>query len=56
MPPTVREQVRDLATWSILQNDGPNHLGLRCNASPEHRMALITSDCGATRYLRIEWP
>ena len=25
------------------QKDGPDHLGLRCNARPEHRMALITS-------------
>ena len=25
--------------------DDPNHLGLRCNALPEHQMALITSGC-----------
>ena len=27
------------------KNDDPNHLGLRCNAVPEHQMALITSGC-----------
>ena len=32
-------------TWTILQNDDSNHLGLRCNAFPEHQMALITSGC-----------
>ena len=26
--------VRDLTTWTFLQHDGPNHLGLRCNAAP----------------------
>ena len=31
--------------WTILQNYGPNHLGLRYNALPEHQMALITSVC-----------
>ena len=36
--------------WTTLQNDDPDHLGLRCNALPEHQMALITSDCGATRF------
>ena len=30
-------------TWTIIQTHGPNHLVLRCNALPEHRMALITS-------------
>ena len=24
-------------TWTILQDDGPNHLGLRCNAFPGHQ-------------------
>ena len=28
---------------TILQQDGPNHLGLWYNALPEHQMALITS-------------
>ena len=28
-----------------LLNDGPNQLGLRCNAFPEHQMALTTSGC-----------
>ena len=32
-------------TWTVLQHDDPNHLGLRCNALPEHQMALITSGC-----------
>ena len=36
-------RVRDLSTWTILQNDGPSHLGLRCNALPAHQIALITS-------------
>ena len=34
-----------LTAWTILQNGGPNHLGLRCNAFPEHQMPPITSDC-----------
>ena len=37
------EQVRDPITWTILQKDGPCHLGLRCNELPAHQMALITS-------------
>ena len=37
-------QVRDPTTWTALQHDGPNHLGLRLNALPGHQMALITSD------------
>ena len=36
--------VRD-PTPTVLPNDDPNHLGLRCNALPEHQMALITSGC-----------
>ena len=32
-------------TWTIFQQDGPSHLGLRYNALPEHQMARITSDC-----------
>ena len=35
----------DLKIWTVLQNDGPNHLGLRCNALPAHQMARITSGC-----------
>ena len=46
---TEKLEVRDPATWIVLQHDGPNHLGLRCNASLEHQMALITSDCGTCR-------
>ena len=30
-------------TRTILQQDGPNHLGLWYNALPEHKLALITS-------------
>ena len=30
-------------TWTVLQQDGPNHLGLWYNVLPEHHMALITS-------------
>ena len=38
--------MRDLTTWTVLQNDGPDHLGLRCNALPWHQMALkFTSGC-----------
>ena len=44
--------VRDLTTWTVLQNDNPNHLGLRCNALPEHQMALITSDCAPSASAR----
>ena len=32
-------------TWTILQQDGPNHLGLWYNVLPEHQQALITSVC-----------
>ena len=32
-------------TWTILQHDGPIHLGLWCNASPEHQMAPIGLWC-----------
>ena len=31
--------------WTVLRHDGPDHLGLRCNALPWHQMALITSSC-----------
>ena len=33
----------NLLNITILQNDGPDRLGMRCNALPEHQMALITS-------------
>ena len=33
-------------TWTILQQDGPDHLGLWTNAIPGRQMALITSGCG----------
>ena len=32
-------------TWTPLQKNGPNHLGLRYNALSEHQMALVTSGC-----------
>ena len=37
--------VRAPTTWTMARHDGPNYLGLRCDALPEHQMALITSDC-----------
>ena len=40
----------------VLQHDGSNHLGLRCNALRRQQMALITSDCGAMRFLGSKWP
>ena len=42
--------MRGLTTWTILPKDGPDHLGLRCNAFPEQQMALlITSNCVPSR-------
>ena len=35
---------RTAVQCTALQHDGPNHLGLRCNALPSDTMALITSD------------
>ena len=32
-------------SWIALQNDGPNHLGVRCKALLERQMAWITSGC-----------
>ena len=37
--------VQDPTTWTILQKHGPDHLGLRYNALPDHQMALNTSGC-----------
>ena len=34
---------------TLRASNGPNHLGLRCDALFGHQMALITSDCGAMR-------
>ena len=31
--------------WTIFQQDGPNHLGVWCNANLEHEVARTTSDC-----------
>ena len=41
----VRPAEREFAptTRAVLQKDGPNHLGMWCNALPAHQMALITS-------------
>ena len=39
-------------TWTILQHDGPNHLGLWYNVLPEHQMALITSGCATFSHVR----
>ena len=36
-------------TWSVLEHDGLNHLGLWRDAPPEHEMVRITSGCGAIR-------
>ena len=43
------KEVRDLTAWTVHQDDGPNHLGLRCNALPGHQTALLTSGCGPSR-------
>ena len=32
-------------TWTVLQKNGPNHLGLWYNMLPWHQMAPVTSDC-----------
>ena len=40
-----KRAVRVPATWTILQQDGPNHLGLWHNVLPGHQIALITSGC-----------
>ena len=44
--------VRGPTTWTILQKDGPSHLGLWYNALPEHQMARITSGCAPCRCRR----
>ena len=31
--------------WTVLQQNGPDHLGLWYNMLPWHQIALITSDC-----------
>ena len=42
--PLLSFSVRDPTKWTIKRHDGPNHLGLLCDALPEHQMALINSD------------
>ena len=32
-------------TWTITRHGGPNHLGLWCDALPEHQLAVIASGC-----------
>ena len=34
-------------TWTVLRHDGPDHLGLWCNALPRIQTARLTSDRGA---------
>ena len=29
----------------MIRHDGPNHIGLKCDALPEHQILLITSGC-----------
>ena len=49
------EQRFDPPTWTVFQQDGPNHLGLWYNMTPEHQMAVITS--GSSRGSgRRRWP
>ena len=35
--------ISHVTTRTVLQQDGPDHLGLWLNAIPEHQMAVITS-------------
>ena len=45
-----RDKVRDPTTWTILQKDGPNHLGLMYNALPGHKNGPDhLGFCAATR-------
>ena len=37
------------ATWTVLQQDGPDHLGLLYMLLPVHQTAPLTSGCDATR-------
>ena len=39
----IRVPAGPTGTFPVLQHDGPNHLGLRCNAFKEHQLAPITS-------------
>ena len=45
----TKAKVRGPTTWTIIRQCGPNHLGLRYNAIPEHQMSLITSGCAPCR-------
>ena len=45
-------------TWTVLQQDGPNHLGLWCNLPPEHQTALITcriAMCRSPQSCSTDW-
>ena len=44
-----KAEVRDPTIWTILRQDGPNHLGLKYDERLEHQMGLITSDCAPFR-------
>ena len=48
-------QVRDPTTWTTLQQDRPDHLGLWYNVLPEHQIALITSVCVPCRTRPATW-
>ena len=43
--PSHMALVRAPTAWTILQQDGPNHLGLWYNVIPEHQIDLITLVC-----------
>ena len=55
-PHAVRGAPPTTKTTSMARHDGPDHLGLRCNALNEHQMGLNTSDCDAMRSTSIKWP
>ena len=40
-----QREVSPPTTWTILEQDGPNHLDCDAMRLREHQMALITSDC-----------
>ena len=47
-PPVLRRPFdKSMPTWTILQHNGSNHIGLWLNALCPQQMTLITSDCAA---------
>ena len=42
--------------WTVLQHDGPNHLGLWFIGLSSNTMALITSGCGSLDCPPTRWP